>query len=129
MAGIGSRKYVVRFPEELEMLLEEQVHFSSFTRRGEPWTVSEFIRIAVREKIQKMFRSRTWKRKTPVVPLSKELMEVEVERAGSEELLLDELVNLAEGLPTEFLTPEQSRLAGELCNAEIAFEAAVREGR
>lgn len=59
----GSPIVPIRIPAELLALVDEQIA-SSNTRRGdEPWTRSAFIIAAIKEKLDKMERSRKSKKK------------------------------------------------------------------
>ena len=54
----GTRIYPVRLRPELVELTEETIARRNEWTRDEPWTFSEFIRVALVEKIKKMARSR-----------------------------------------------------------------------
>ncbi len=53
----------VRIPPDLWELMVETIERRNRTQAAEPWTTSEFIRAAIREKIAKMERGRSKKRK------------------------------------------------------------------
>lgn len=55
----GNRIVPVRFSEDAYADMVKQIEDSNDRRSEEPWTVSEFIRIAIAEKLAKMERSRT----------------------------------------------------------------------
>lgn len=57
----GSRVVPVRFEEELLDAVAAMIASSNERRQGEPWTTSEFVRAAVREKLAKMKRSAGWR--------------------------------------------------------------------
>jgi len=53
----GNPRVILRMPAAELAELEKFIAASNERRRGEPWTMSDFIRAAVREKIAKMGRS------------------------------------------------------------------------
>jgi hypothetical protein len=59
----GSKIIPVRFPAEELAAVEAYLKESESTRSGEPWTISTFIKKAVREKLDHIQRSRKSKRK------------------------------------------------------------------
>ena len=59
----GTPKVVVRIDGGLMEDIEIQIAQRNWFSREEAWTVSDFIRIACREKLEKMRRSRNRKRK------------------------------------------------------------------
>jgi hypothetical protein len=63
MSSRGTRIYPVRLSEDLMEDVEMTMHQAAQHRRGPPWTLSDFIRIALREKVCKMMRSRRHRRK------------------------------------------------------------------
>lgn len=65
--SLGNPKILVRLPTEELDALRESIESANAHRSGEPWTMSEFVRVAIREKLAKMERSRTngGKRKRP----------------------------------------------------------------
>jgi metal-responsive CopG/Arc/MetJ family transcriptional regulator len=54
----GTRVYPVRLPADLVAEVELTVQRRNLMSREEPWTFSDFLRIALREKVCKMERSR-----------------------------------------------------------------------
>ena len=54
----GSRIVPVRVPDELLVRLSAAVERSARTRFDGPWSVSEFVRSAIEDKLQHMERSR-----------------------------------------------------------------------
>jgi hypothetical protein len=54
----GSRIVPVRMTPELHDEMMVQIEMSLKHRKEEPWTVSEFIRTAIAEKLAKMARGR-----------------------------------------------------------------------
>jgi len=61
----GSKQVAVRFPEMLLDQVQAELLKSQHTRRGEPWTMGEFVRVAVEEKLAKMRRGRAPRRREP----------------------------------------------------------------
>lgn len=58
----GSKGYHWRCPPALEQAMLKQIEMSFVTRRETPWKISDFIRIAVREKLAKMKRCREYRK-------------------------------------------------------------------
>lgn len=58
----GNAGYHWRCPPALEQAMIAQIEMSFTTRRETRWTVSDFIRIAIREKLAKMKRCREYRR-------------------------------------------------------------------
>jgi len=54
----GSQIVPVRIPLPMLVDMDQQIEKRNATARGEPWTVSEFIRSAIADKLAKMGRSR-----------------------------------------------------------------------
>lgn len=54
----GTRNRIVRIDDDSWNLFELTVEFRNANKKGKPWTMSDFIRIACREKVAKMDRSR-----------------------------------------------------------------------
>jgi hypothetical protein len=54
----GTRIVTLRVPDELRRACEAQIDMSEPWRAGEPWTLGEFIRVAIKEKLAKMARCR-----------------------------------------------------------------------
>lgn len=55
----GTRVYPVRLSPAVVELCEETIKRRNDWSREEPWTFSQFVRIALVEKVKKMARSRT----------------------------------------------------------------------
>jgi ABC-type proline/glycine betaine transport system ATPase subunit len=82
----GTPNRVVRIPEQEWIAADWVRSHRNLHSNGEPWTMSDFIRIALREKIKKMARSRT---RSPRASRRSELQEEikaanKVEQAGQE---------------------------------------------
>lgn len=58
----GSPIVPVRIPEATLNAMEDTIECRNANSREAPWTRSEFINIAIREKVKKMHRSRTWRK-------------------------------------------------------------------
>lgn len=56
----GSPICPIRIPAALLAEMEGVIERANDRRKGEPWTRTAFILTAIREKIVKMERSRTW---------------------------------------------------------------------
>lgn len=54
----GNDRYTVRIGPELITEMEEVIARTHLTRNDQPWTSSDFIRVAIREKLDKMERGR-----------------------------------------------------------------------
>ena len=77
----GSKVVAIRFPaDEYDAMLGQLADSEKF-RRGEPWTLSEFVRSAIREKLKKMERSRK-SRKPRKVPLGEETVSLTLPATG-----------------------------------------------
>ena len=79
----GSPVTPLRIPQDLLDLVRIQIDQSECYRRGEPWTLSSFIRAAILEKLAKMKRSRKPRRKkgrshNQQVALAERLIVVEI---------------------------------------------------
>ena len=61
--SIGSPRMTVRIPADLLAAVDRQVESRNAVAHGEPWTRSAFIVAALREKLAKMQRSRTGRRR------------------------------------------------------------------
>ena len=62
MPTAGTSKVVVRIPPDLLEEMQLTIATRNVYTREEPWSVSDFIRVAICEKIAKMRRSRGVKR-------------------------------------------------------------------
>lgn len=67
----GTPKHFVRFSDELLKLVWETIHRRNEWSDQEPWTLSDFLRVAINEKIAKMARSRR-RRGGCLTPLARE---------------------------------------------------------
>jgi hypothetical protein len=54
----GTPLVVIRVPEDLKIEVEAVIEHRNWNSREEPWSFSDFVRIALREKIAKMARCR-----------------------------------------------------------------------
>lgn len=59
----GSPICPIRIPAALLAEIERVIENANERRKGEPWTRTAFILTAIREKVAKMERSRTWHKK------------------------------------------------------------------
>jgi hypothetical protein len=59
----GTQVYSIRLPRDLVEDVECQLAMSAVWRRAAPWTLSDFVRISLREKLEKMRRSRSGRRR------------------------------------------------------------------
>jgi hypothetical protein len=64
----GTRIMPVRFPDELAAEVFRELSLSERTREGEPWTFSDFVRLAVAEKIAHRKRSRAKRARKKTTP-------------------------------------------------------------
>jgi len=65
----GTKTYAVRLPVDLVLQIGETVERRNLWTREEEWTLSDFIRIALEEKVRKMERSRTARNKKKALSL------------------------------------------------------------
>lgn len=65
MPSKGTPMRQFRYSDEEWLALEVAVERRNFWTRQEPWTLSDFIRIAIAEKLDKMRRCRSRKRPRP----------------------------------------------------------------
>jgi len=61
--SIGSPRMTVRIPADLLAAVDRQVESRNAVAHGEPWTLSAFVVAALREKLAKMERSRSGRRR------------------------------------------------------------------
>jgi Arc/MetJ-type ribon-helix-helix transcriptional regulator len=66
----GTQRYTFRLPEQLLNDVQEQIVGRNDRSADTPWTLSDFVRIALQEKLDKMSRSRRGSRKFPAGPVS-----------------------------------------------------------
>lgn len=67
----GTKRFAFRLPPSLIDEMEETISRRNHNAPGEPWTFSDFVRIACREKVAKMERSRGGRRKFPAGPVER----------------------------------------------------------
>lgn len=60
---VGNPKLIVRVPRELIAEVKEAIRRRNLRSREEPWVISDFVRIALRDKLHHMQRSRGRKRR------------------------------------------------------------------
>lgn len=58
MSSVGSDRLVVRVPTVLCAEMTDAILHRNHNSREEPWTTSDFVRVAIAEKIAKMKRGR-----------------------------------------------------------------------
>ena len=56
--SLGTDRYTFRLPKALMDVVAETIARRNDWTRNEPWDLSEFVRVALREKVKKMARSR-----------------------------------------------------------------------
>jgi hypothetical protein len=54
----GTQVYPVRLPQLLVEMAQATIRFRGVGKTGKAWTLSDFIRVAMAEKVKKMDRSR-----------------------------------------------------------------------
>ena len=54
----GTDRYTVRLPSDLMSEVATTIYRRNLHAEGEPWDLSAFLRVAIREKLHKMERSR-----------------------------------------------------------------------
>jgi len=62
--SLGSPRVTVRIPADLLAAIDRQIAARNAVSHGEPWDRSAFLTVAVREKLAKMARSRSGRRRT-----------------------------------------------------------------
>ena len=58
MPSLGTGKILVRVPDALRLQIEDTIKARNLLSSSEPWSLSDFVRIALAEKLAKMERSR-----------------------------------------------------------------------
>lgn len=61
---LGNPKIIIRVPRELIAEMKEAIRRRNLRSREEPWVFSDFVRIAIRDKLHHMQRSRGRKRRS-----------------------------------------------------------------
>jgi len=81
----GTPRYTFRLPEELMDAVRERTAQRNMVARGKAWEVSDFVRIAICEKLNKMERSARGRQERR----RRMLLEETGESAGSEPIRVD----------------------------------------
>jgi Arc/MetJ-type ribon-helix-helix transcriptional regulator len=71
----GTPRHTFRLEDELVAEVVKTVHKRNTYTGDVPWTISDFVRIALREKLDKMARSRTRNRVSDTPPSKQEWAE------------------------------------------------------
>lgn len=83
--SLGTPRYTFRLPEELMDEVKERTELRNLTARGRAWEISDFVRIAIVEKLNKMERSQKGGQERK----RRMLLEESGETAGSEPIRVD----------------------------------------
>jgi hypothetical protein len=92
----GSPRVIFRIPRKLALEMEAQIVKSHTTRREAPWTTTDFVIIAIKEKLAKMKRCARPRGRTPR-PRPVEPLDLDAEGAAQELVEVADIWKAVEG--------------------------------